>query len=189
MKSVAAVLFFSLLASAAQAAPAAMPEEARSPMIQNHAEQPKTEEVQVGSSAQAPAPVAAIPLRLIDRAGNYVQMLEPPTAGDSHFTFPGAYASPDSSELSYAMVCARIPAAHAGCRVRVWFDHRHPGEEDLVDNSVYPDPSEIAFAEGEDDEDDESEPCVALGVDAGDGQGEQGLLVRRIDVECPSGSA
>jgi hypothetical protein len=193
MKSVVAILFFSLLASAAQAAPAALAEAQQQTQVQKQERDNQVPQVQDQEQDQDQEAEAAvvIPLRLLDRDGNYVQLLEPRSAGDTHFTFPSSASSSDSDSdesSSYAMVCSRIPATHTQCVVRVWFDNHHPEEEGLVVNdssstSLYPDPSEIVFAP-EDDEDDE--PCVALGVDAGDGMGEQGLLVRKIDVHCPS---
>ncbi|KAK8068793.1 hypothetical protein PG994_005409 [Apiospora phragmitis] len=115
-----------------------------------------------------------IPLRLLDRDGNHTQTLEPRASGggENHFTFP----------------------SNAGCVVRVWFDdepesegaeqQRLGGGDSDSASTLYPEPSDIVF-DPDEDEDGEYEPCVTLGVDSGDGKGEQGLMVRKIDVNCP----
>lgn len=162
MKSAALFSFFSLFASA-WTAPA--------PVEERGFQKP----VQVD-------PVVTIPLRLLDQRGNYTRTLEPrasePTA---QFTFPVG----GDSEAPY-MVCSKIPRARADCVVRVWFDSHGPDEEGRpVDgDGLYSEPSDIVF-DPDDAEDEESEPCVTLGVDSGDGKGEQGLMVRKIDVNCP----
>ncbi|KAK8084459.1 hypothetical protein PG997_005730 [Apiospora hydei] len=171
MKSVATIVF-SFLATALTAVAAPAP----APALEVHQAHDQDRPV-------ITTPDTIIPLRLLDRDGNYTKTIEPRaiatgednTRQQQQFTF-----SSGDKDAPY-MVCSRIPRAHAGCVVRVWFDSHHAEEEGRPDDGIYSEPSDIVF----DSEEDESEPCVALGVDSGDGKGEQGLMVRKIDVNCP----
>ncbi|KAK7992971.1 hypothetical protein PG988_001765 [Apiospora saccharicola] len=169
MKSVAIFSFFSLFAASAWTAPAPAPAPASVVEEQLGFQKP----VQVD-------PVVTIPLRLLDQHGNYTQTLEP-RASDPN----AQYTFHDNEEAPY-MVCSKIPRARADCVVRVWFDSHGPDEEGrpVEGDGIHSEPSDIVF-DPEDADDEESEPCVTLGVDSGDGRGEQGLMVRKIDVHCP----
>ncbi|KAK7932538.1 hypothetical protein PG985_003250 [Apiospora marii] len=178
MKSVALFSFslFSLFASTAWTAPAPAPVPA--PVEEQEQRDFQRPVIQVD-------PVVTIPLRLLDQHGNYTQTLEPRASDpdNAQFTFP--IGGRDGEEAPY-MVCSKIPRARADCVVRVWFDSHGPDEEGRpVDgDGLYSEPSDIVFAP-DDADDEESEPCVTLGVDSGDGKGEKGLMVRKIDVNCP----
>ncbi|KAK8045546.1 hypothetical protein PG993_005570 [Apiospora rasikravindrae] len=171
MKSVAAI-FFSLLATALTAIAAPAPAPAPAPALEVHQAHGQDRPV-------ITTPTAVIPLRLLDRDGNYTHTLEPRAiaVGDGADNTQQQFTFRADEDAPY-MVCSRIPRAQAGCVVRVWFDSHgveeegRPDDGDAISSSI---PRRTT-----------SRSLVSRwGVDNGDGRGEQGLMVRKIDVDCP----